>query len=288
MQIGLTDILKVAGFDPSVSTKLVRHKDARCSMEDLCRNNWNGQSWLDLYQCYQKDPVFHRARQIVSFYGLSGTRAAFYGMYNVVTCLPATDGPEIPPGQTWNQGCNHFYKLQRDQRFDELRDRLIIDWGQGTINWHQWLDTNPDKEVLEILAPGRRLPPFADYLNFSLPYPQLKQLFSNEEAHRDWKNPLNSVAGVYLILAETSGDMYVGSAYGTSGIWGRWRVYADSGHGGNECLRKLIESDSNYPARFRFSVLQILPISTTCKEVVKWEQLYKQKLGTRATGLNLN
>jgi hypothetical protein len=197
----------------------------------------------------------------------------------------------VPPGQNWGQSCSFFYSLERDAKFEEFRDRIIVDWGKGAINWHQWLDRAHDKEVLEVLAPGRILPPFVDYLKFSLPFSRLQELFSNEEAHRDWRNPLSAVAGVYLILAETSGDMYVGSACGTQGIWGRWRTYAlgnDCGHGGNEYLKKLISNDPNYPTRFRYSVLQILPISTTEKEVVQWEQLYKEKLGSKATGLNRN
>jgi hypothetical protein len=83
------------------------------------------------------------------------------------------------------------------------------------------------------LEKGRVLLPFEDYLEFSLPYAQLADLFSNEEAHRDCRVSLAAVAGVYLILAEGSGDLYVGNAYGADGIPGRWRNYAKSEHGCN-------------------------------------------------------
>ena len=99
---------------------------------------------------------------------------------------------------------------------------------------------------------------------------------------------MRAVAGVYLILA-TSGDQYIGSAYGASGIWGRWRNYAKTGHGGNAQLKKLIRSDPRaYPEQFRFSVLQILPKTMAFNEVVRRETQYKHKLGTRAKGLNSN
>ena len=88
-----------------------------------------------------------------------------------------------------------------------------------------------------------------------------------------------------MILAQKSGDLYVGSAYGESGIWGRWRKYAKSGDGGNAPLRALIEHDSDYPKQFRFSVLQILPKTLARDEVLQREVLYNHKLGTRATGL---
>jgi len=142
--------------------------------------------------------------------------------------------------------------------------------------------------VLEILPPGRKLAPFDDYLEFSLTNAELKDLFDNEEAHRDWRTPLRAVAGVYLVLAQSTGNLYVGSAYGESGIWGRWRQYAAKGDGGNVQLRELIRSNSAYPGQFRFSVLQISPKTMTRDEVLKRETLYKHKLGTRATGLNSN
>jgi len=60
------------------------------------------------------------------------------------------------------------------------------------------------------------------------------------------------------------------------------------GHGGNKLLRDLIKNDSSYPDRFTYSILQILPKTFARHELLKWEQLYKDKLGSRAIGLNAN
>ena len=284
MPLGLIDILKVSGFDLSLRTKLLRHQDRRYDIRVLRRHNW-----LEIYQAYQSKPKFHDAVQLVSFYGLSGTRAGFYGVYKVLGHVPASQGPVIEAyaqSKEWGAGgAGYFYSLKRDERFDDLRDRLIIDWGQGTLAWVQKLDNKP---VLEIKEPGRSLPPFEDYLEFSLTYAELQDQFAKEEAHRDWRIPLSSVAGVYLVLAEDSGDLYIGSAYGESGIWGRWRNYASSGDGGNVKLTKLIQENPAYPERFRFSVLQILPRTMAREEVIKRETLYKDKLGSKAHGLNSN
>jgi hypothetical protein len=285
MEIGLIDILKLAGFDPdpALRTRLVRHQDRRYHVKDLRR-----QGWLELYQSYQAKPKFGRAKQIVSFYGLPGARAGFYGVYRVLACRDhkAGQGPIVEScewSKRWDLDSKYFYELERDSRFDDFRDRIIIDWGAGALAWVQNLCNKP---VLEILEAGRRLPPFEDYLDFSLTYPQMKDLYQNEEVHRDWRIPLSAVAGVYLILAQNSGNLYVGSASGVEGIWGRWRNYANSGHGDNVKLRDLIRSDSSYPEQFRFSVLQILPKTLTTKEVVGHETRFKEKLGSRATGLN--
>ena len=89
-------------------------------------------------------------------------------------------------------------------------------------------------------------------------------------------------------MAVKSGDMYVGSASGAEGFWGRWRQYADTGHGGNELLKKLMKDDSSYPHSFRYSVLQILPKTMAREEILQREARYKMKLGSRARGLNKN
>jgi len=277
------DILKLAGFHPELPWKLVRHQDPRYPVEELIRRKW-----FELYQSYQRRPVFHSVKQIVSFYGMTGTRAGFYGVYRVVGHTPGNSGhiPDACPwASEWNRNSKFFYLLRRDPRFDGLRERLVIDWGRATRSWVQ---RPANKRVLEIREPGRRLRPFEDYLEFSLSYSELCDLFADEEAHHDWKARLSAVGGIYLILAEKSGEMYVGSASGEEGFWGRWRQYANTGHGGNVLLRKIIERDSSYPRGFRYSVLQILPKTMALEEILRREKIYKTKLGSRAKGLNSN
>jgi hypothetical protein len=281
MILGLIDILKIVGFDERKTTKLVRHQSRYDSTEELRRNDW-----LEVYQSYQTRSVFHTVKQIVSFYGLSNNRACFYGVYSVLSHKPSNDGVDLPgcPSLTrWRNNCKYFYILERDKRFDEFRDRIIIDWGPAALSWHQKLKNKP---IVEIASAGRKLEPFSDFLEFSLSYQELHDLFGNEDAHRDWKIPLSNVAGVYLILAQKTGDLYIGSAYGETGIWGRWKDYAKSGHGDNVKLRRLLASDSDYPHAFRFSVLHILPRTMSSKEVIQREKEYMIKLGTRAIGLN--
>lgn len=280
--LNITELLKIYGFNPTAPTKLVRHQDIR--LPELRRNGW-----LDLYQAYQSRARFHDVEQIVSFYGLPGTRAGFYGVYRVVSHRPASQGsgsPTCPWVDEWKRECRYFYELERDPKFDELRDRLVIEWGKATISWVQRLVNKP---VVQILEAGRQLPPFDDYLEFSLTHDELRNLFRNEEAHSDWRAHLSAVGGIYLILDEGSGDLYIGSAHGQEGIWGRWRDYAASGHGGNNRLRRLVDSrPDEYPRRFRFSILQILPKTMMHQLVVSRETLYKEKLGSRVFGLNDN
>lgn len=281
--LGVLDLLKLYGFDPAAPAKLVRHKYDRYPVEHLLRDGW-----LDLYQGYQGKPRFDGLGSIVSFYAQAGTRACFYGVFKVLGRRPAAEGPapkDCPWVADWRAECPHYYDLERVTGYEGLEQRLVIDWGKGTIAWHQQLTNKP---VVELFPPGRRLDPFDDYLEFTLSFAQLKELFTHAGAHADWRSRLEAVAGVYLILAEKTGDLYVGSAYGAGGVWGRWGQYAQNGHGGNKRLVELLAEDADYPARLRFSLLQILPKTFTKDEVIAREAVFKQKLGTRATGLNLN
>jgi hypothetical protein len=143
-----------------------------------------------------------------------------------------------------------------------------------------------DKVVLEVLPGAQTRAPFRDYLDFTFTHTELKELYESEDTNREWRTRLSAVAGIYLILATKTGHQYVGSAHGAEGIWGRWAAYAMNGHGGNKLLKALVAKDSSYPAAFSYSILQVLPKTFVRKEVLKCEQRYKKKLGSRATGLN--
>ncbi len=94
--------------------------------------------------------------------------------------------------------------------------------------------------------------------------------------------------GVYLILDESTGLQYLGSANGENGIWQRWSDYAANGHGGNKELKALHKVDPSHHKNFKFSILQSLPSNISQREIIKIESLYKQKLGSRVHGLNKN
>ena len=120
------------------------------------------------------------------------------------------------------------------------------------------------------------------------PEDKLREIVRNE--YREWKIVLSAVKGVYLITDTRTGKLYVGSAYGESGIWGRWCDYVNTnGHGGNKSLLELINKDKDYASEcFQFSILMLLPKTVTADEAIAKEQLFKRKLGTNAFGLNNN
>lgn len=280
----ILDLLRLVGFEASPGDRIVRHQHGRYPVAEML-----SQGLFEIYQGYQSGPVFHKASQVVSLYGLDRTRACLFGVFRVRGYRGSREAPPLTASAweaEWREDSSFFYDLEHLPGFEHLERRVIVDWGRSARSWCQRLAN--DKPVLEITAPGRRLPPMRDYLEFSLSREELVELFQNEDAHHEWRSRLSAVAGVYLILAETSGELYVGSASGGEGIWGRWREYARTGHGNNRLLKALTQGDPAYPAAFRYSILQILPKSMSREEVLEREMSFKTKLGCRAYGLNLN
>jgi hypothetical protein len=280
-ELGIIDLLRVFGFDPNCRSKLVRHQDKRYDSHEMLRRGW-----LDAYQCFQSKPVFDKLDYVISFIGADGTQARLVGVYKVLGRRAGNAGtlPVGCPYHEW-QSSPYYYELERQAAFEALAHRVVIEWGRAAQAWHQH---TRNKIVTQILPKGHLLRLFKDYLDFTLTHEELRYLFEHQEANREWRARLSAVAGVYLILASTNGRQYVGSATGTEGLWGRWAAYAADGHGENLLLRDLVVTDSAYPNSFTYSLLQILPKTTTLAETLEWERLYKQKLGSMATGLNSN
>lgn len=248
--------------------KFVRHKDSRKEYRDLLKDR----DELLKYQAYQSKNVFKDCDYIVSFFGQDRSKSLFIGVFKVNGWIEKDAGFQ--------------YDFIEVSGFEDFKDRVVIDWGKATISWHQWASDN-DKEILEILPKGY-LGYFPGLLNFILDFSELRMLYGNLDANREWYNHLSSINGIYLILDEKEGKQYIGSAYGKEGLWQRWGEYAQTGHGGNKLLKELCNDDPLYAKNFKFTVLQSLPSNVSSKDVIDLESLYKQKLGTRLFGLNAN
>lgn len=267
--ITIQELLYNRGLDRTSSVKLVRHKDRRIDLYNIYRND--RKAFLE-YQSSQKYDVFKGTKYIISFIGEDGLLSRFVGVYEIKDIVKDEH--------------SHLYKYSMSEvkGYDDLKERVIVRWNNA-ISWHQWIRNK--MEVVEI-SPGLHYKRFTDYFDLILPFRELQEIII--EDYSDWRNALSSVKGVYLITDNNSGKLYIGSAYGESGIWGRWKEYVSTnGHGGNKALRNLIDNDWEYAMKyFQFSILMILPKTTTAEEAIKKEQLFKLKLGTNSFGLNNN
>lgn len=281
--IRLTELLTSRGYSPNPKrVKLVRHKDSRVDLEALRRSGW-----LETYQSYQSKAVFDGCDQIVVFYGEEGLASRLIGVYDVGERQTAdlVPTPAHFPFPDWGKADHFHYDLTKRPGFEDLEDRVVIDWGKGALAWHQWFT---DRPVIEIRPPGRALPPFRDYLTVNIRHDELKLLVTQPEAHRDWVVGLSAVGAIYLIVNDETGAQYVGSATGEGGLWARWSEYAKSGHGNNARLKQACADSVGCPAAFRFAILDTFSRSLSRQEAVALEAFFKKKLGTRAFGLNAN
>lgn len=264
--ITLQELLTNRGLDMKCRIKLVRHKDNNQDLEAMYKYD---KALFFKYQETQKKDVFNSVDYIVSFLGYDNAVAMFIGVFKVL-------GKEVADGF-------YMYDLQDVSGFEDLKERVIIKW-KNPIVWHQWLQEQT--EVVE-LQQGLQYKRFTDYAEIILTYPELCEIIQNRYA--DWYNALSTVNGIYLITDLGCGKLYVGSAYGEQGIWGRWTDYVKTcGHGNNKALMELCK-DKGYAAKnFQFSVLMLLSKTATSEQIVRNEQLFKRKLGTNAFGLNYN
>jgi hypothetical protein len=144
-------------------------------------------------------------------------------------------------------------------------------------------------EVQEILREPFSGQSFPGYEDIDLSFEELETLVRNSRP--DWRAPLASVKGVYLISDVITGKRYIGSAYGDQGVWSRWCEYVASGHGGNIELRALVSDPTLEYCRkaFRFALLEHRPAPTPDEVILAREAFWKRILLTRGEqGLNRN
>jgi len=277
--ITLHDILIHYGIGPNY-VKLVRHGNKEIPILETFQND---RKRFEVYQSYQNPNRFSGANHLAVFAPGHHTSAIFLGLWDIkeyVTNKNFTeklhetiDKYSFP--DSWHKSA--WYDLRYNSILDELSERLIIDWGRSTISWVQ----KRNKNILEIKGKNY-LGDFISYDSVQLNYYDLKKLSGGAKSNTTWMNALSSVNGIYLIRDKSSGKLYVGSAYGEDGIYGRWLHYAHSGDGGNKELKGLD------PNQFEFSILEIIPPTSSPEEVIHRENRWKEKLGTRVFGLNAN
>ena len=266
----LSDLPHFHQFLDRKDVKVLRHKETKWDLWDRFEDGT-----FDKYQNRQSWDVFGSAEFVVSFIAERNKFAKFVGVWNVLS-----------KNEAGKKG-GYRYRTRRVRGFDDLEGRLIVDWGEGTRSWAQWLHGKGNKEVVELLPPNYVMD-FPGFYNFVLSYAELTKMIQNPDSNREWQRMLSSISGVYLLLDRKSGRQYVGSAYGVGGVWARWRTYAKSKSGGNTLLKDLLKKHPSRHKSFQFSLLRVLEPGAPKKEVIAEESRTKEKLGSRAFGLNAN
>jgi len=177
----------------------------------------------------------------------------------------------------------HIYNTELLKVQEDLIGRLIIKYNKVDRNCYRFMNKLfNDFEVCGILREREEIMDFPGYEKINIPFFILCKIIDNKEA--SWLSALSSVKGVYLIVdhQDKQKRMYVGAAYGEDSFWNRWQDYRNTGHGGNEGLKKLLEvMGKDYSSNLWFSILEIHPKSTNNDYIIQRESFWKDVLLTR-------
>lgn len=205
-----------------------------------------------------------------------------------------------------HKGFNKFTKGYHDVaegerlfEYEPFFGRLIVNWTNKPQKFF-YVDVNivDSVEVLEIIPHLflEREDDFVGFGNVCKSYKELKRIINS----RDWKEALSSVYGVYVITDRKTGELYIGSAYGENGIYGRWIVYLESGYDKdeketgeypNKKLRELVKREGleYILENFQYSILEVFPKNELGKDLaLKRESYWKEVFQTRLCGYNDN
>lgn len=123
---------------------------------------------------------------------------------------------------------------------------------------------------------------FPGYDKVNISWEEMKRVLDKDS----WKTALQNQKGVYLITDKSNGKMYIGAAYGENMIWGRWKSYIETGHGGNEGLKKL--TFDHIKRNFSYSILDIYKSTTDEQIIIEREIWWKKVLLSKEFGYNEN
>lgn len=256
---------------------------SKCKIHLAC---WNGkeepidkyfQGTFNQWQCEQNNKNFERPL-VISLIDLPQRHLwMFAGVFESHGCAWA------------QETLDYRYDLRKVDRLSEFNGRLIVHFErpgrQSYLNAERW---GQRIIVNEVRQESLSLLPFPGFSQVRLPKKSLDVVIQQQVA--SWRSALQSVAGVYVISDQITGKLYIGSAYGIEGIWGRWCCYAKTGHGDNVELKTLLEAQGiDYSANFQFGILEIADIRQSAEEICKRETHWKELLLSRnAFGYNKN
>jgi hypothetical protein len=226
---------------------------------------------------------------VASFIGHEPGKALFIGLYAIGPAKPLTLNEywQVPAyiemkafGMKGFTGESRASILWFDLRLTDFcvawKGKLIIGWPSPERSWWRRSHRN-EMPILSILEDSALDAAMPEWDEITLSWEELGVLPSY------WKSVLSQWRGIYYVFDTSDGKGYVGSAYGETNLYGRWRGYAARGHGGNRLLKQ------RDPRNFQFSILQRVSPDMDAHDVIQLESSWKARLHTRAPyGLNDN
>lgn len=276
--LGFNHLLNGAGLNPG-EVRLLRHRHLREYHRSMYHDAIHRHPRFDQYQSGQGNPTvitqMRSAAVIAAFVADPAGSTVFVGLWRVSgSRKPAPPDPYMTAHRP-SHSTSATILLERMTELEQYCGRIVIDWGGGERAWVQYA-ARQDKEIIEIRRKAEE-PLFPGFSRFAW------RLHDIDALPPAWLEALRTSRGVYLLVDRESGAQYVGSATGEDGFVGRWRCYSD-GHGGNTAMRQLARSAEEYDVR----ILETVGSGASDDDICDLESLWKNKLGSRASGLNRN
>lgn len=184
----------------------------------------------------------------------------------------------------------HSYDVMfRDDLMGEFVKRLVLRFELSgrtiRLNMETHIDRFTVHSILDAPYAGELFPGH-DQINHTLA--ELEVVIAQNRP--DWRIALQHMKGVYVLHDQTTGEPYVGAAYGDTGIWDRLRQYSATLHGGNAGLVALMtEKGTDYLRQnLKFALLEFWSMRTEDQHVLDREAYWKRVLVSRSLGLNRN
>ena len=289
----LNDLLVGKGIDPK-QVLVFRHRPNEPELRKVLP--WLAAEKPDIFNAYQQtqtkrvENAMLGARYVASFIGQQPGKALFIGLYEIGRSKPLTleEFWQIPAYKELKPfGMRGFaeekdrtsvlwFDLKLNDFYVNWKGKLVVVWPPPERAWWRRAHNNemPILTISEESVLDAAMPKW-DEINFA--WNELGLLPS------PWKQALSQWRGIYYIFDTSDGQGYVGSAYGSDNILGRWLTYSATGHGGNRLLRQ------RKPLGFRFSILERVSPDMDAADVIRLESSWKERLHTRAPhGLNDN
>ena len=298
VDLTLKDLIKLEGLEyENLKFRVVRHKMNRKYWEDFDNLIRFDNEMLSAFAGSQERLVYKDADIILTFVALPGTKALFrtahinhgqisFNQYKKYYkgYKPFLNYRKINSREEDVLDDLYFYKLEDSNLLESYKNRLVIEWGKSTVSWVQ---SSIAKEITEIYPKGF-VSLFPGWDKVHLSYKELTEIINNPNGNKDWYEYLSRHSGVYVIFDSLTGNQYVGSASGGNGIWSRWEGYVKTGHNGNKGLKALAKNNPDFANNFTYSLHHVFPKTVSKNDVLYYESLLKNKLGSRAFGLNEN
>lgn len=290
--IALADLLRVSGVPPEQTNVMLHSPRLREFARVLPTLVHTRRAALDMYQATHSKPAERALQQgrpwVAVFVRIGYERLVFAGIYHnrgwrerswtEVLAEPEAQFLKITYGvyereiAQGNPGSTAFFNLTLAEPMADLIGRLVI----GTVLTQTYvrLAENVKARVLALLEVGIAETPPPDWRAMTVTAAFLRAIPNG------WASKLQEWRGIYLIVDETDGARYVGSAYGATNLLGRWQEHVRREAGVTAQLRQ------RDPVNFRFSILERVSPDLPPEDVIALEQTWMARLHTRAHGLN--